>query len=36
MINGAELLRGVDYVNREKNVSKEVIFSAIPGYCWRL
>jgi N utilization substance protein A len=29
MINGAELLRGVDYVNREKNVSREVIFSAI-------
>src|SRR5580698_3258673 len=29
MINGADLLRGVDFVNREKNVSKEVIFSAI-------
>jgi transcription termination/antitermination protein NusA len=29
MLNGAELLRGVDFVNREKNVSREVIFSAI-------
>src|SRR5581483_9225301 len=29
MLNGADLLRGVDFVNREKNVSREVIFSAI-------
>jgi len=29
MINGAELLRGVDFVIREKNVSREVVFSAI-------
>ena len=29
MINGSDLLKGVDYVNREKNVSREVIFVAI-------
>jgi transcription termination/antitermination protein NusA len=28
-MNGSELLRGVDYLQREKNISKEVIFSAI-------
>ncbi|HZY85661.1 MAG TPA: transcription termination factor NusA, partial [Gemmataceae bacterium] len=28
-MNGSELLRGVDYLQREKNISREVIFSAI-------
>ena len=28
-MNGAELLRGVDFVHREKNISKEVIFASI-------
>ena len=28
-MNGADLLRGVDFVHREKNISKEVIFSSI-------
>jgi N utilization substance protein A len=28
-MNGGELLRGVDYLHREKNISKEVIFSSI-------
>ena len=28
-MNGAELLKGVDFVSRERNISKEVIFSSI-------
>src|SRR3954471_13957256 len=28
-MNGAELLRGVDYLHREKSISKEVIFGSI-------
>ncbi len=28
-MNGSELLRGVDYLQREKNISREIIFSAI-------
>ena len=28
-MNGAELLRGVEYLHREKDISKEVIFSSI-------
>ena len=28
-MNGGELLRGVDFVSRERNISKEVIFSSI-------
>src|SRR3954471_23185006 len=28
-MNGAELLRGVDFLSREKNIAKEVIFSSI-------
>ena len=28
-MNGSELLRGVDLMHREKNISKEVIFASI-------
>ncbi len=28
-MNGAELIRAVDFVHREKNIPKEVIFGSI-------
>src|SRR5436305_1180374 len=28
-INGAELLRGVDHLHREKDISKDIIFASI-------